>query len=163
MHALYCHNYAKRLCIYNWWLLEKCATAYYRKRQISKRSNCAFTRRFVMKCSVTVRFLIVFLTVVFMVLSGIAGERLYIYARTTCQRACAITSYSEMTLEILNFGVHCFARTRNLLEIRYPDNCSVYLAKKHGRKDLQQDICVFPDSRIRSIERTLKNCSVTDN
>ena len=40
-----------------------------------------------MKCSVTVRFLIVFLTVVFMVLSGIAGERLYIYiyARTTCQ------------------------------------------------------------------------------
>ena len=32
-----------------------------------------------MKCSVTVRFLIVFLTVVFMVLSGIAGERLYIY------------------------------------------------------------------------------------
>ena len=78
-------------------------------------------------------------------------------------RACTITSYSEMTLEILNFGVHCFARTRNLLEIRYPDNCSVYLAKKHGRKDLQQDIYVFPDSRIRSIERTLKNCSVTDN
>ena len=38
-----------------------------------------------MKCFVTVRFLIVFLTVVFMVLSGIAGERLYIYARTTCQ------------------------------------------------------------------------------
>jgi len=31
-----------------------------------------------MKRSVTVRFLIVFLTVVFMVLSGIAGERLYI-------------------------------------------------------------------------------------
>ena len=117
-----------------------------------------------MKCSVTVRFLIVFLTVVFMVLSGIAGERLYIYiCEDDLSRACTISSYSEMTLEILNFGVHCFARTRNLLEIRYPENCSVYLAKKHGRKDLQQDICVFPDSRIRSIERTLKNCSVTDN
>ena len=79
-----------------------------------------------------------------------------------------------MTLETLNFGVHCFARTRNLLERRCPYNCNVYVAKKHGRKDLQQNICVFtveqilklttiPDSRIRSIERTLKNCSVTDN
>ena len=35
-----------------------------------------------MKRSVTIRFLIVFLTVVFVVLSGIAGERLYM----TCQR-----------------------------------------------------------------------------
>ena len=34
-----------------------------------------------------------------------------------------------MTLEILNFGVHCFARTRNLLEIRYPD-----------KRDLQKNI-----------------------
>ena len=115
-----------------------------------------------MKRSATVRFLIVFLTVVFMVLSGIAGERLYI-CEDDLSRACTITSYSEMTLEILNFGVHCFTRTRNLLEIRYPDNCSVYVAKKHGRRDLPQKVCVFPDSRIRSIERTLKKCSVTDN
>ena len=43
-----------------------------------------------------------------------------------------------MTLEILNFGVHCFARTRNLFQIRYPDNYSVYVAKKHGRRDLKK-------------------------
>ena len=42
-----------------------------------------------MKLSVTVRFLIVFLTVVFMVLSRIAGERLYI-CDDDLSRACTI-------------------------------------------------------------------------
>ena len=42
-----------------------------------------------MKLSVTVRFLIVFLTVVFMVLSGKAGERLYI-CDDDLSRACTI-------------------------------------------------------------------------
>ena len=57
-----------------------------------------------------------------------------------------------MTLEILNFGVHCLARTiQNLLKIRYPDNCSVYVAKKHGRRDLQK---TFPCSLIPGYDQS---------
>lgn len=128
----------------------------------NQQANCAFTGRFVMKRSVTVRFLIVFLTVVLLVLSGIAGESLY-NGKEDLSRACTVNRIREWHLKSLIFGVHCFAWTRNLLEIRHPNNCSVYVAKKHGRKDLQQNICTFPDTRIRSIERTLKNCSGTDN
>ena len=47
-----------------------------------------------MKRSVTVRFLIVFLIVVFMVLSGIAGERLYI-CEEDLSRACTINRIPE--------------------------------------------------------------------
>ena len=42
----------------------------------------------------------------------------------------------ERTLEITNLGVRCFAITRNLLEMRYPDYCSL-----SGQKITAQEIC----------------------
>ena len=42
----------------------------------------------------------------------------------------------EQTLEINNLGVRCFVITRNLLEMRYPDDCSL-----SGQKITAQEIC----------------------
>ena len=47
-----------------------------------------------MKRSVTVRFLIVFLTVVLLVLSGIAGESLY-NGKEDLSRACTVNRIRE--------------------------------------------------------------------
>ena len=42
----------------------------------------------------------------------------------------------EQNLEITNLGVRCFAITRNLLEMRYSDDCSL-----SGQKIRAQEIC----------------------
>ena len=46
-----------------------------------------------------------------------------------------------------HFGVHCFAITRNLFQIRYHDDSAfIKVPKKHCTKDLKQNFCVGDQS-----------------
>lgn len=52
------------------------------------------------------------------------------------------------------FGIHCIAKSRYLLEIKYSDVAFKWSKYYHGRRDLSQNICVFLFRNYRSIERT---------